>query len=109
MPTIVIGTTLLAALLHACWNALAKGAADKHLSMAGVIIGHGNRVLWMVRHRKRGDLCCVFAVQQTWNTVAAVGRGAFRADRWGLCVLLRLCASSVGIHAGPNRTGHGIT
>ena len=40
MPTIVIVTTLLAALLHACWNALAKGAADKHLSMAGVIIGH---------------------------------------------------------------------
>lgn len=40
MPTIVIGTTLVAALLHACWNALAKGAPDKHLSMAGVIIGH---------------------------------------------------------------------
>ena len=40
MPTIVIGTTLLAALLHACWNALAKSAADKHLSMAGVIVGH---------------------------------------------------------------------
>ena len=40
MPTIVIATTLVAALLHACWNALAKGAADKHLSMAGVIIGH---------------------------------------------------------------------
>ena len=40
MPTIVIFTTLIAALLHACWNALAKGAADKHLSMAGVIIGH---------------------------------------------------------------------
>ncbi|MDE0968788.1 MAG: DMT family transporter [Octadecabacter sp.] len=40
MPTIVIATTLCAALLHACWNALAKGAADKHLSMAGVIIGH---------------------------------------------------------------------
>lgn len=40
MPTIVIFTTLLAALLHATWNALAKGAADKHLSMAGVIIGH---------------------------------------------------------------------
>ena len=40
MPTIVILTTLLAALLHACWNAMAKGAADKHLSMAGVIIGH---------------------------------------------------------------------
>lgn len=40
MPTVVIFTTLLAALLHACWNALAKGAADKHLSMAGVIIGH---------------------------------------------------------------------
>lgn len=40
MPTIVIATTLLAAVLHASWNALAKGAADKHLSMAGVIIGH---------------------------------------------------------------------
>lgn len=40
MPSIVIATTLLAALLHACWNALAKGAADKHLSMSGVIIGH---------------------------------------------------------------------
>lgn len=40
MPTIVIATILCAALLHACWNALAKGAADKHLSMAGVIIGH---------------------------------------------------------------------
>lgn len=40
MPTIVIATTLLAAVLHACWNAMAKGAADKHLSMAGVIIGH---------------------------------------------------------------------
>ncbi|SLN35490.1 EamA family transporter [Pseudooctadecabacter jejudonensis] len=40
MPTIVLFTTLLAAILHASWNALAKGAADKHLSMAGVIIGH---------------------------------------------------------------------
>jgi len=40
MPTVVIATTLVAAVLHACWNAMAKGAADKHLSMAGVIIGH---------------------------------------------------------------------
>ncbi len=40
MPGIVILTTLLAALLHATWNALAKGATDKHLSMACVIIGH---------------------------------------------------------------------
>ncbi len=40
MPTIVIFTTLIAALLHATWNAMAKGAADKHLSMAGVIVGH---------------------------------------------------------------------
>lgn len=40
MPTTVILTTLLAALLHATWNAMAKGAADKNLSMAGVIIGH---------------------------------------------------------------------
>lgn len=40
MPTLVILTTLLAALLHATWNAMAKGAVDKNLSMAGVIIGH---------------------------------------------------------------------
>ncbi len=40
MPTLVIATTLFAALLHATWNAMAKGAADKSLSMAGVIIGH---------------------------------------------------------------------
>lgn len=40
MATPVILAVLLAAALHATWNALAKGAADKHLSMAGVIIGH---------------------------------------------------------------------
>lgn len=40
MPTLVIFTTLLAAVLHATWNAMAKGATDKNLSMAGVIIGH---------------------------------------------------------------------
>lgn len=40
MAPIVILTTLIAAALHATWNAMAKGAADKHLSMAGVIIGH---------------------------------------------------------------------
>lgn len=31
---------LLAALLHATWNALVKGGADKHASMAAVVIGH---------------------------------------------------------------------
>lgn len=40
MATTIIITTLVAAVLHATWNALAKGAVDKHLSMAGVIIGH---------------------------------------------------------------------
>ncbi len=40
MAPVVILTTLIAAALHATWNAMAKGAADKHLSMAGVIIGH---------------------------------------------------------------------
>lgn len=29
-----------AALLHASWNALVKGGADKRLNMAGVVIGH---------------------------------------------------------------------
>lgn len=40
MSTSVILAVLLAAALHAGWNALAKGASDKYLSMAGVIIGH---------------------------------------------------------------------
>lgn len=31
---------ITAALLHASWNALVKGGADKRLNMAGVIIGH---------------------------------------------------------------------
>ena len=31
---------LLAALLHAGWNAVVKGSADKHGSMAAVVIGH---------------------------------------------------------------------
>jgi drug/metabolite transporter (DMT)-like permease len=31
---------LLAALLHATWNALVKGGGDKHASMAVVVIGH---------------------------------------------------------------------
>lgn len=40
MSTTVILAVLLAAALHATWNAMAKGSADKTLSMAGVIIGH---------------------------------------------------------------------
>ena len=36
----VFGAVLLAALLHATWNALVKGGADKAVNMAGVILGH---------------------------------------------------------------------
>jgi len=37
---IVFMAVLLAAALHASWNALVKNAGDKHLSMAGIVIGH---------------------------------------------------------------------
>lgn len=40
MTLTVFLTTLLAALLHATWNAVVKGSGDKAMSMAAVIIGH---------------------------------------------------------------------
>ena len=40
MTTLVFFAVLLAALLHATWNALIKGASDKHVSMTSVVLGH---------------------------------------------------------------------
>ena len=40
MTTTVFLAVLCAALLHAGWNALVKGGADKRVNMSGVIIGH---------------------------------------------------------------------
>ena len=40
MSTAVFLAVLLAALLHAGWNALVKVGADKHASMAAVVLGH---------------------------------------------------------------------
>lgn len=40
MTTIVFLAVIGAALLHASWNALVKGGADKTLSLGAVIIGH---------------------------------------------------------------------
>lgn len=40
MSWTVFFAVILAAALHATWNGMAKGSADKELSMAGVIIGH---------------------------------------------------------------------
>jgi drug/metabolite transporter (DMT)-like permease len=36
----VFFVVLLAAALHAMWNALVKSGADKHVSMTGVVLGH---------------------------------------------------------------------
>ncbi len=41
MTTVVFLAVLLAALLHASWNALVKGGRDQHLAMAAVVIGQG--------------------------------------------------------------------
>ncbi|HEU4520664.1 MAG TPA: EamA family transporter [Thermoanaerobaculia bacterium] len=41
MPLTVMLLVLLAALLHAGWNFLVKGLADKQLSMAAVVVGSG--------------------------------------------------------------------
>lgn len=40
MSLTVFASVMLAAILHASWNALVKGADDKLLSMAGVVLGH---------------------------------------------------------------------
>lgn len=40
MTPMVFLAVLSAAALHASWNALVKGGADKRLNMAGVVIGH---------------------------------------------------------------------
>jgi len=40
MTTTVFWVVIAAALLHASWNAVVKGGADKTLSMGAVIIGH---------------------------------------------------------------------
>ena len=40
MTGTVFAAVLLAALLHAAWNAVVKGGDDKWLSMAAVVIGH---------------------------------------------------------------------
>jgi drug/metabolite transporter (DMT)-like permease len=40
MSLTVFLAVITAALLHATWNALVKGGADKRLNMAGVVIGH---------------------------------------------------------------------
>lgn len=40
MTASVFIAVITAAMLHAVWNALVKGGADKRLNMAGVVIGH---------------------------------------------------------------------
>ncbi len=40
MPASVFLAVLLAALLHASWNAMVKGGDDKLVSMAGIVLGH---------------------------------------------------------------------
>lgn len=40
MSTTVFLAVIAAALLHALWNALVKGSADKQVTMAAVVLGH---------------------------------------------------------------------
>jgi drug/metabolite transporter (DMT)-like permease len=40
MSSMVMIIVLFAALMHASWNFLVKGAGDKHLSMSAVVLGH---------------------------------------------------------------------
>ncbi len=40
MEPIVFAAVLLAAALHATWNAIVKGSGDKHISMTAVVMGH---------------------------------------------------------------------
>ena len=40
MTLTVFLAVLLAAVLHATWNALVKGGLDKHVAMTAVVLGH---------------------------------------------------------------------
>jgi len=40
MTPIVFGAVIVAALLHATWNAIVKGGLDKHVAMGAVVLGH---------------------------------------------------------------------
>ncbi len=40
MDAIVFMAVIVAAALHATWNAMAKGGGDKHLSVAAIVLGH---------------------------------------------------------------------
>jgi len=64
MEPVVFIAVLLAAALHACWNALVKNGSDKHLSMAAVVLGHAPF-----------GLCVLFFVPlpapQSWPYLAA--------------------------------------
>lgn len=40
MDAVVFAAVILAALLHASWNAVVKTASDKYLSMTAVVLGH---------------------------------------------------------------------
>ncbi len=40
MDPLVFSIVLLAAVLHAAWNALVKNAGDKYFSMTAIVLGH---------------------------------------------------------------------
>ena len=40
MSTLVFVAVIGAAVLHAAWNALVKGGADKTMSMGAIVLGH---------------------------------------------------------------------
>ena len=40
MSSLVFFAVILAAIMHAVWNAIVKGGNDKHLSMAAIVLGH---------------------------------------------------------------------
>ena len=48
MTLTVFLAVILAAALHAIWNALVKSGADKHLNMSGVVLGHAPLALIII-------------------------------------------------------------
>ena len=55
MEPIVFAAVIVAALLHACWNALLKGGSDKYVGMSAVVLGHAPIALIVMQFAPRPD------------------------------------------------------
>lgn len=127
MSGFVFLVVLLAALLHATWNALVKGGADKSAGMAAVVMGQGlsgllllpfappiewtcwpflvtgvalhlGYQLFLIQAYKIGDLTQVYPIARGASPLlVALGTAVFLGATFNWMELTALCAISIGI------------